>query len=135
MALELPENMDDLLYFTRRKTDVGSVFAWLDKKECPKCKKALMGKPVDKGKIKIRSTEYVCPECSYTEAKLEHESDRLVSIVYTCGKCNHKGETQVPFKRKTFQGVKAIVFECESCKEIIPITKKMADLKKKKKKK
>ena len=26
-----------------------------------------MGKPVVKGKVKIRALEYVCPECGYTE--------------------------------------------------------------------
>ena len=71
MALEIPESMDSCLYFTNRSLDPeGQILAWVYKKECPKCKAAKMGKPVVKGKVKIRAKEYVCPKCDYTEEKV-----------------------------------------------------------------
>ncbi|MCA9478721.1 MAG: hypothetical protein KC535_06235, partial [Nanoarchaeota archaeon] len=62
MALELPENMDSLSYFTRRKADNWKAIAWVEKGTCPSCNKGLMEKPKDPktGKPKIRSTEYIC---------------------------------------------------------------------------
>lgn len=124
--------MSECVYFTRRAVDKGKIIAWAHKELCSKCKKGMMGKPVEKGKIKIRATEYVCPECGYSEEKSVHEAKLTCSIIYTCPRCEHSGETTAPFKRKSFQGVKAIVFECEGCHEQIPITKKMKEVKKKK---
>lgn len=124
--LKQPESMDELVYFTRRTlVPKGRITAWAFKMECPKCHKALMGKPVAKGKVKIRATEYVCPACNYTEQKAEHEKKLKVSVEYTCPKCEHSGETEIPYVRKSWHGVKAFVFECSECGEKIGITKKM----------
>ncbi len=133
MALKEPESMEEVVYFTRRSLEPkGKLKAWAFKKECPECHKALMGKPVEKGKVKIRATEYVCPNCGYSEPKAEHEATLEVSVKYTCPHCEHEGETTIPFKRKTWQGVKAFVFTCDGCGEKIGITKKMKEPKKKK---
>ena len=135
MTCTQPEGMDEVVYFTRRTLEPkGRVMAWAPKKECPKCKKALMGKPVEKGKVKIRATEYVCPECNYSEEKADHEKDLHVCAEYTCPHCDHEGIAEMPYKRKTFKGVKAFVFQCEECNEKIGITKRMSEPKKKKKK-
>ncbi|MBI4149908.1 hypothetical protein HY488_00730 [Candidatus Woesearchaeota archaeon] len=133
MALKQPESMDECIYFTRRTLmGTGKVMAWVFKQPCPKCKKAMMGKPVDeKGHVKIRAKEYVCPACKYTVEKSEYEDTLTCDIIYTCPKCKHQGETSVPFKRKAWQGVKAIVFECGKCKEKLGVTKKMKEGKKK----
>jgi len=133
MALKEPESMDECVYFTRRKLDEkGSVMAWVSRKECPKCGKAMMGKPKgENGKIKIRSEDYECPACKYSVSKEEYEPTLECSIKYTCPHCGKSGEAAVPYKRKSFMGTKAIVFECGSCKEKIGITKKLADVKKK----
>lgn len=125
--------MNEVLYFTRRTLEPkGRVKAWAFKKECPECHSALMGKPVEKGKVKIRATEYVCPKCGYTEEKVAHENTLELSVDYVCPYCEHDGEVTIPFKRKTFQGVKSFVFVCDGCGEKIGITKKMKDPKKKK---
>ena len=41
MALEIPDSMDSLVYFSRRKftVDKGTAIAWVQKMQCPKCKK------------------------------------------------------------------------------------------------
>ena len=132
MALKQPSSMDECIYFTRRTLmGAGKAMAWAIKQPCPKCKKAMMGKPVDGGKVKIRAKEYVCPACSYTAEKLEYEATLTCDIIYTCPKCKHEGEASVPYKRKAWQGVKAIVFECGKCKEKLGITKKLKEGKKK----
>ena len=128
--LQLPNSMNECLYFTNR----GDILAWVYKKECPECHKAKMGKPVEKGKIKMRAKEYVCPECGYSEEKNEHEESCTVECQYTCPECGKEGEGTTPYKRKTFQGVKAFVVECEHCQAKIPLTKKLKEPKKKKKK-
>ena len=73
MALQIPDSMDNLVYFSRRKLadDKGPVIAWVKKSRCAKCKKGLMGKPVDAktGKIRVRATEYQCDQCGTTEEK------------------------------------------------------------------
>lgn len=133
MALKQPESMEEVVYYTRRTLEPkGRITAWAFKIECPKCKKAQMGKPVEKGKVKIRAKEYVCPACGYTEEKKVHEDKLTVSVEYTCPYCDYVGEAQTPFKRKTWHGVKAYVFECGGCKEKIGITKRMSAPKKKK---
>ncbi len=131
MALQLPDSMEQCLYFTNR----GDLLAWVYRKECPKCKKAKMGKPKDPktGKPKTRSKEYVCPECNYSEEKTEHEESLQLEAQYTCPECKKDGESTAPYKRKTFKGVKAYVIECQHCGAKIPITKKLKDIKKKKK--
>ncbi len=128
MAYDIPETIDSLSYFSRRKLymDKGPVIAWVDKLQCPKCKKALMGKPVEKGKVKVRATIYVCPGCSYTEQKPEHEAKLSAKIIYECPFCKHKDETTAPFARKSWYGKKAIVFVCTGCKEKLGVTKKLS---------
>lgn len=137
MAFELPNSMDECLYFTRRTLDNdGKITAWVEKKICPECKKVKMGKPLDKktGRPKIRAKEYVCPGCGFQEEKQEHEDSCEAKIIYTCPHCKNEGEVVVPYKRKSFEGVKAIIFECQKCGKKIGITKKMAEGKKKPKK-
>lgn len=126
----IPDSMDDLVYFSRRSLTEkkGKVIAWARKQQCPKCKKALMGKPADPktGKIMIRAKEYVCPSCGNAEEKKEHEAKIKAEIVYECPFCANKGETTAPFARKTWYGKKAIVFPCGKCGEKLGVTKKMA---------
>jgi len=133
MSLKFPDSMEEVVYWTSRKIEEGSVKAWVFKEDCPECGKAKMGKPVNEttGKVKIRAKYYVCPECGHDIDKSEYEDTLTASISYTCPHCKHKGEAQIPFKRKTYKGVKALVFQCESCNEKIPITKKMKSIKKK----
>ena len=136
MILELrqPESMDELVYFSRRKTPEGRVMAWAFRELCPKCKKELMSKPLDPKtkKPKVRAKEYVCNACGYEVSDKEYEESLELCVDYTCGSCEHEGKTKIPYKRKTFMGVKAFVFECDNCKTKIPITKKMKEPKKKK---
>ena len=122
-----PESMEQLIYFTNRDVGKGAVTAWVYKGLCPKCEKGLMAKPKNEktGRPKIRATIYVCPECGYEVDKKEHEETLECEIKYTCPECGHKGETAVLFKRKTYQGMKAVVFQCEKCDAKIPITKKL----------
>lgn len=134
--LKEPETMEELLYMTRRTlVPKGKARAWVFRKECPRCPGVKMGKPVAKGKIKIRSSEYVCPKCDYMELKQQHEESLMCNIDYECPHCDHKGQTQVPYVRKTFQGVKSIIFHCSACDQKIGVSKKMKDPKKKKPKK
>jgi predicted RNA-binding Zn-ribbon protein involved in translation (DUF1610 family) len=126
MALKQPESVDECLYFTRRKFDPkGHAMAWAFRKECPKCKKGLMKKP------KKTSPTYDCPACGYSEPKTEHEESATINIEYVCPSCGHAGETTTPYKRRTWQGVKAFVFTCQACNEKIGLTKKMKEPKKK----
>jgi len=129
MMLKQPESMDECLYFTRRTVGAGKVMAWVFRKECPRCHKEEMGKPVVKGKTKIRATEYICPGCSYTEQKLEHEQSLTMNVAYTCPKCSHIGEVAIPYKRTNWMGVPSYVFVCEKCNEKTGITKKMKEAK------
>lgn len=139
MSLKIPDSMDECLYFTNRSLldeagkPAGKIICWAARMQCPKCKKGLMSKPLDSktGKFKVRALEYVCPKCSYTEEKKEHEAKLSANALYTCPACHKQGEGTVPFARKTFQGVKAIVFTCQHCKASIPVTKKLKDIKKK----
>ena len=124
MALEEPESMDELLYFTNR-ADKGKIKAWVYKVDCPKCGKAKMGKPVEKGKVKIRAEVYVCPACGYSQDKTEHEEALNLEIIYTCPYCGNSGEATTLYKRKTFNGVPSYIFECGKCKKKIGISKKM----------
>ncbi|MFH1506578.1 MAG: hypothetical protein ABIE94_06355 [archaeon] len=132
MSLKEPESMDECIYYTRRVIGNCKVLCWVLKEECPKCHKAMMGKPKgDKGKVKIRAKEYTCPECGYTVEKKEYEETLKASVKYTCPNCKFEGEIQVPFKRKSIQGVQTIRVQCEKCNADIDITKKMKEPKKK----
>ncbi len=126
-----PESMDECFYFTRRAVGNGKIMAWVFKAHCPKCKKGMMGKPIEGGKVRIRAKEYKCNECGYTVAQEEYEPTLIMGITYTCPYCRHEGEATTNYKRKTFEGVQAYIFECGECKKKIGITKKMKKGKKK----
>ncbi len=132
MALREPQSMDECIYFTNRYIDDGEVTAWVYRKDCPKCKKAKMGKPVVKGKVKTRAEEYVCPACSYTEQKQEHEESLQLQAKYICPHCAQKGESTAQYKRKSYKGVQSFVVVCQHCQGIIPVTKKLKKIKEKK---
>lgn len=124
--------MEECLYFTNRYIgEKGHVLAWVYRKECPKCHKAKMGKPVEKGKVKTRADYYECPECKYQEKKQEHEESLILEAQYTCPECGKEGEGTTEYKRKKYKGVLSYVVVCEHCKAEIPITKKLKDIKKK----
>ena len=132
-----PESMDELVYFTNRSKGDGKVKAWVYRAKCPKCGEGWMGKPIDPktGKIKRRSEDYVCPDCSYTVHKDEYEPTLEIEIKYICPHCKHEGETTTQYKRKKVslldeetgkkKPVDAYIFHCDGCGEKIPITKKM----------
>ena len=128
MALKMPESMDDCLYFTNRTINDSPIIAWVYRKECPKCHKAKMGKPVVKGKVKTRAAYYECPACSYQEQKEEHEHSLHLEAQYTCPECGKEGESTGVYQRKSFKGVKAYVLECEHCQTKLPITKKLKEI-------
>ena len=129
------EDIKKLVYFTQRKIKDGHAIAWVYQQQCPKCKKALMSKPKNEktGKPKIRAKEYVCPNCGNSLEKQEYEESLQANIEYICPHCGNKGETQIPYKRKSYKGVQSLLFECDKCNEKIAITKKMKEPKKKKK--
>jgi hypothetical protein len=124
----MPNSVDECIYFTRRAFDNnGKAIAWGYRKKCPKCQKATMGKPLDPKtkKPKIRADTYECPNCHFSEEKTPHEESLMVEIMYTCPHCANKGEATTRYKRVSFDGVKAYVFECSKCKKKIGLTKKM----------
>lgn len=134
MALKMPESMDECIYFTRRSKP--QAVAWVFKEKCPKCKKAMMGKPTGPdGKVKIRAKEYVCPECRHTVEKQAYEDTLTANIQYTCPQCSNSGEIQIPFKRKKVKifdeeegkekMAEALQFQCPKCSQKINVTKKM----------
>ena len=129
MALRFPKSMDECIYFSNRSINDNSVTAWVYRKDCPKCKKAKMGKPVEKGKVKIRADEYVCPSCGYRENKKEHEESLELQVKYTCPHCGKEGESTTQYKRKNYKGVQSFVVACQHCGEAIPLTKKLKGVK------
>ncbi|MBD3203150.1 hypothetical protein GF327_02570 [Candidatus Woesearchaeota archaeon] len=128
--VKVPESMEDLIYWTNRKVGKGHVKAWVYRGECPECKKGMMGKPTHpSGKVKVRAKIYVCDNCDYEVDKEEYEDTLDCECIYTCPKCEHKGEATFPYQRKTYKGAKALVFKCSECEQKIPITKKMKKVK------
>ena len=127
MALQLPESMDKLSYFTRRKSETGREIAWVEKGPCPKCKKGLMEKPKNPktGRPKIRALEYNCDTCGHIEEKVAYEATQTAHVIYTCLHCQKDGEASLPFKRKNIKGVATLRVVCDHCGENIDITKKM----------
>jgi len=118
-----PESMDDLLYFTRRKLDNdGWVHAWVWRPKSPAGNP--MGKEKDSktGRPKVRSKMLVDPKTGY-EISID-DVNLQVEIKYKSPHDGSEGETTVPFKWKTYQGVKSIVFTDKAGNKI-PITKKM----------
>jgi len=131
------KSMDECVYFTNRSIGEkfnGSARCWVFRQQCPKCKKAFMGKPVVDGKAKIRALEYVCPNCKYTVEKQAYEDTLIANVDYTCPLCQFHGGMVLPFKRKKVEGVLTLRFPCEKCKGPIDVTKKMKEIKKKVKK-
>ena len=126
--LKKPESMDECVYFTQRDVGKGEATVWVLKEQCPKCRKAQMGKPRDaKGKVKTRATEYVCPSCKYAVAKQAYEDSLTASAEYKCPSCGSEGEAQIPFKRKNIEGIPTLRFQCTACRASIDITKKMKE--------
>lgn len=123
--------MDECLYFSNRSVGEGNVTAWVYRKTCPKCKKAKMGKPVVKGKVKTRAEYYECPACKFQEEKIAHEESLMLEAQYTCPKCGKEGEGTGLYQRKKYQGAQAYLVDCQHCHENIPITKKLKGLKEK----
>ena|SRR3989338_2651662 len=131
MALKFPNSTDECLYFTNRQIGNEKIIAWVYKRDCPKCHKAKMGKPIDKdGNVKMRAKEYTCPGCGHTEDKEVHEESSDVEVQYTCN-CGYTGEATTKYKRTNFQGVPSYVFTCQGCGKKMPITKKMKNTKNK----
>ena len=127
---ESEADIDKLIYHSRRQLgDKGHVLVWVYKQLCPKCKKSLMGKPREKGKVKIRAKEYICPSCSYTVEKKEYEERLTADIKYTCPHCGFKGEASIPYKRKNIEGIPTLRAKCGKCEGNIDITKKMKEKK------
>ncbi len=128
MALQIPDSMDELVYWTKRALDSGNVIMWVKKGDCPKCKKIKIGKPVgDNGKVKMRAKEYVCAGCGNTVEKEAYEESLTAEVIYMCPSCGKKGEFTGPFKRKNVQGIQTFRFQCGSCNSPIDVTKKMKE--------
>ncbi|MBU6996886.1 MAG: hypothetical protein HXS41_11555 [Theionarchaea archaeon] len=129
MALQDPDSMEELVYFTNRELEEGGkITCWVRRRECPKCGKGLMGKPRNEktGDIKVRARTYVCPDCGFTMDKKQYEETLTAEIRYTCPHCGAQGETTAPYKRKKIKGVETLRIKCEQCGGAIDITKKMA---------
>ena len=136
MTLKKPASVEECVYFTNRTTDSGRIMAWVFRKECPKCKKGIMGKPQKKGgKVDKKADHYVCYSCGYQESNEQVEDSLILNVEYKCPHCGNEGETTSEYKRKSFQGVQSYIFECQKCRQNIPITKKLKEPKKKAKEK
>jgi predicted RNA-binding Zn-ribbon protein involved in translation (DUF1610 family) len=133
MELKRPNSMEECIYFTNRSLDnEGFAVAWAYRKECPKCGKGRLGKPIKKdGKPNRKSPDYECPECKYRESNEEVEANLQLEIEYKCPHCTFEGQTATEYKRKNFEGVPSFVFVCGKCGKKIGITKKMKGAKKK----
>ncbi len=134
MALKQPESMDELVYFTNRSLEggKGNARVWVFRQTCPKCKKALMGKPRDsKGKVKTRASEYACLSCGNVVEKKAYEESLTANSEYACPHCGSIGETQGPFKRKNIDGVQTLRLNCSKCSGNLDITKKLKEKKSK----
>ena len=134
MKLKKPQSAEECIYFTNRIIGSGRAMAWVFRKECPKCKKSIMGKPQKKGgKLDKKADHYVCYSCGYTESNAEVENNLIVNVEYKCPHCGNEGEATTEYKRKTFEGVPSYVFECQKCRKKIGIAKKLKESKKKNK--
>ena len=132
MPLKKPSSVEECVYFTNRTISDGRAMAWVFRKECPKCKKGIMGKPLKKnGKADKKADHYVCYSCGYKESNEQVENSLVLNIEYKCPYCGHEGETTSDYKRKTFEGVPSYVFECQKCRRKIGLAKKLKERKKK----
>lgn len=128
--------MEECVYFTNRIIDSGRAMAWVFKKQCPKCRKGIMGKPQKKnGKSDKKAEHYVCNSCGYKESNEQVENDLVLNVEYKCPHCGNEDETTTEYKRKTFEGVPSYIFECQKCRKKIGLTKKLKESKKKGKEK
>lgn len=135
MALKKPESVEECVYFTNRIIDSGRAMAWVFRKECPKCRKGIMGKPKKKsGKLDKKADHYVCYSCGYQESNEQVENSLVINVEYKCQHCGNEGETTTEYKRKSFEGVQSYVFDCQKCHKKIGLTKKLKESKKKEKK-
>lgn len=132
MALKKPDSMEECIYFTNRSIGEGSAIAWVYRKECPKCKKPTLGKPIkSNGKVDKKADYYECKLCKYQESNEEAEKDLKLEVQYKCPYCDNESETIAEYERKVFEGVLSYVFECGKCNKKIGITKKLKSSKKK----
>ncbi len=132
MAIERPNSMDELVYYTRRADDQGRVEVWVFRGPCPECEKGIMGKPKNPktGKAKIRAKEYVCPECMHVVDKEDYEDTLKANVQYTCS-CGNSDTIRIPFERKKLRveirGKKktklGVSFNCAKCNEEIKVVK------------
>ena len=135
MALKKPESMEECIYFTNRIIGSGRAMAWVFRKECPKCGKDVLRKPLSKsGKPDKKSPVYACRSCHYEEKNEDVENSLVVNIEYKCPYCGNDGGASSKYERKSFEGVPSYIFECQKCKKKIGITKKLKEGKKKKRK-
>ena len=133
MELKKPQSAEECIYFTNRIIGDGRAIAWVFKKQCPKCKKGIMGKPQKKGgKVDKKADYYVCYSCAYQESNEQVENNLILNVEYKCPHCGNEGETKSNYQRKTFEGVPSYIFECQKCRKKIGITKKLKEPKKKK---
>ena len=96
MPLKKPSSVQECVYFTNRIMGSGSAVAWVFKKQCPKCKKGIMGKPQKSAKIKdFRDAKNQTVVSEFARAhshstdflakpgKIDKKSDHYVC--YSCG--------------------------------------------------
>ncbi len=134
MPLKNPQSAEECIYFTNRTIGDGRATAWVFRKECPKCKKGIMGKPLKKnGKIDKKADNYVCYSCNYSESNEQVENSLIINVDYKCPQCGNESEAITEYKRKSFEGVQSYVFECGKCHKTIGLTKKLKEPKKKRK--
>lgn len=134
MALKRPGSMEECVYFTNRAIGNGRATAWVFRKECAKCRKGIMGKPVKKGgKVDKKAGCYVCNSCGYEETNEMVENSLMLNVEYKCPYCGDEGEATSEYKRRVFEGVPSYVFECRKCHKKIGLTKKLKESSKGKK--
>ena len=63
----------------------------------------------------------------YSEEKVAHQEKLVMNVQYACPFCGNEGEATTQYKLKSFDGMKAYLFECSKCKKKIAITKKMKE--------
>ena len=131
MQLKKPNSMEECLYFTNRSIGDGFAIAWVYRKECPKCKKGRLGKPLKKdAKPDKKADYYECRQCGYKESNEEVETGLQLEVEYRCPYCGNEGQTTTEYERKVFEGVPAFVFVCGKCGKKIGLTKKLKATKK-----
>ena len=101
MALKKPSSVEECVYFTNRTIGNGRAMAWVFRKECPKCRKGVMGKPQKKGgKLDKKADHYLCYQCGYQESNEQVENSLVINVEYKCPYCSFESETTLEYKRK-----------------------------------